>query len=197
MSRTIYVLVFDGYADWEPAFALAELRRTGRDNVVTVGFDRAPITSMGGLQVIPRAGLGSIKLSAAGLLLIPGGNVWEGGHYPKAQLERCLREAEEGGVSVAAICAGTIPVARAGMLNERAHTSNSLPYLKRLAPEYTGDAFFQNQLAVRSRGVVTASGLGPVEFAREIFAELGVFDEVDRALWFEMFKRGTYHEINV
>ena len=30
MSAAVHVLVFEGFADWEPAFALAELRRSGR-----------------------------------------------------------------------------------------------------------------------------------------------------------------------
>jgi hypothetical protein len=45
-------------------------------------------------------------------------------------------------------------------------------------------------LAVRDRGIITASGLGAVDFAREIFAELELFSAADAALWFDMFKHG-------
>ena len=44
--------------------------------------------------------------------------------------------------------------------------------------------------AVRDRGLITASGLGAVEFAREIFAELGVFPEGELELWYRLFKYG-------
>lgn len=38
-QRAVYVAVFDGFADWEPAHALAELRRRGRRTVRSVGFN--------------------------------------------------------------------------------------------------------------------------------------------------------------
>ncbi|MEP6550106.1 MAG: thiamine biosynthesis protein ThiJ, partial [Gemmatimonadales bacterium] len=49
----VHILVFDGFADWEPAHALAELRRSGNRSVVSVGFNLDPVTSMGGLRVLP------------------------------------------------------------------------------------------------------------------------------------------------
>jgi hypothetical protein len=51
-------------------------------------------------------------------------------------------------------------------------------------------AFHVPALATRDRDVITASGLGCVECAREIFDELGVLGAADRSVWFEMFKYG-------
>lgn len=34
--KSIAVLVFDGFADWEPAFALTGLRRWGKREVITI-----------------------------------------------------------------------------------------------------------------------------------------------------------------
>jgi hypothetical protein len=42
--------------------------------------------------------------------------------------------------------------------------------------------------AVRDRGLITASGLGDVEFARELFEELNVLSAEDRADWASMFR---------
>jgi hypothetical protein len=81
-------------------------------------------------------------------------------------------------------------MARARLLDDRRHTSNMLSYLTDNAPSYRGAVYYDSSLAVRDRGVITASGLGAVEFAREIFAELGVFSTSDEALWYEMFKHG-------
>ena len=53
MNPAVHVLVFEGFADWEPAYALAELRRSGGLDVVTLGFTDAPVRSMGGLRVAP------------------------------------------------------------------------------------------------------------------------------------------------
>jgi putative intracellular protease/amidase len=193
MATAVHVLVFDGFADWEPAFALAELRRSGGHDVVTLGFGDAPVTSMGGVRVLPHTSLARLSPAAVRLLLLPGGDIWEGA-YSRGDLEPALRSLCEGGVPVAAICGGTLALARAGLLDDRAHTSNERGYLGRMAPEYRGSEYFVDQLAVRDRGVITASGLGPVEFAREIFEELGVFSAEDREVWYRLFKYGQYPE---
>ena len=185
MSTAVHLLVFDGFADWEPAFALAELRRSGGLEVVTVGFSTAPVRSMGGLSIVPDRSLD--------VLLLPGGDLWEGA-YPEAAVTRTLTTMRDAGVPIAAICGATIAAARAGLLEDRAHTSNERGYLDCHAPEYRGDSHYVDALAVRDRGVITASGLGPVEFAREIFEQLGVFSAADRPVWFHLFKHGRMPE---
>lgn len=42
--------------------------------------------------------------------------------------------------------------------------------------------------AVRDRGLITASGLGDVEFARELLEELNVLSAEDRAAWATIFR---------
>jgi hypothetical protein len=51
-------------------------------------------------------------------------------------------------------------------------------------------AAYDSALAVNDRGVITASGLGPADFARAIFAELDVFSASDEQLWYDMHKHG-------
>ena len=46
--HTAYVLLLDGYADWEPASALAELRRTFGFAVKAMGLDAAAVTLTAG-----------------------------------------------------------------------------------------------------------------------------------------------------
>jgi putative intracellular protease/amidase len=191
MTPAVHVLVFEGFADWEPAFALAELRRSGGLEVVTVGFTEAPVRSMGGLRVVPDRSLAGLTPAAVRLLLLPGGDLWEGA-YPRAELETVLTDLQRAGVPIAAICAATLAVARAGLLNDRAHTSNERAYLEQMAPDYAGASLYVDALAVRERGLITASGLGPTEFAREIFEELEIFTAADGALWYQLFKHGRY-----
>jgi putative intracellular protease/amidase len=193
MRPAVHVLVFDGFADWEPAFALAELRRSGGLDVVTVGFSAAPVRSMGGLRVVPDRSIAGLDPANVRLLLLPGGDLWEG-EYPRAELEAVLAALHRAGVPVAAICGATLALARAGWLDDRAHTSNELAYLQRLVPAYAGAARYVNALAVRDRGLITASGVGPTEFAREIFEELQIFSAADRPVWYHLFKHGRMPE---
>ena len=193
MTPAVHVLVFDGFADWEPAFALAELRRSGGLDVVTVGFTGVPVQSMGGMRVVPDRILAGLKPVDVRLLILPGGDMWEG-EYPRAELEAVLTELHQAGVPIAAICAGTLALARAGLLDDRAHTSNERGYIGRMVPTYAGSSRYVDELAVRDRGVITASGVGPTEFAREIFEELQVFSPADRPVWYHLFKHGRFPE---
>jgi putative intracellular protease/amidase len=187
MANRVYVLVFDGFADWEPAYALAELRRSGRLEVISVGFTGGEVTSMGGLHVRPDRGLADVRADDVRLLILPGGDMWEReGAYPRAELEMLIGQLLAAERPVAAICGATVALARAGLLDDRRHTSNAPGYLGEMAPT----AFYEPGLVVRDRRVITASGLGAVDFARAIFAELGVFSPADEALWYEMFKHG-------
>jgi putative intracellular protease/amidase len=191
MTPAVHVLVFEGFADWEPAYALAELRRSGGLDIVTLGFTDAPVRSMGGVRVVPDRALASLDPAAVRLLILPGGDMWEG-IYPRAELEAVLAGLRAREVPIAAICGATLALARAGLLNDRAHTSNEQTYLTSLAPEYAGGGQYVDELAVRDRRVITASGLGPTEFAREIFEELEVFTAEERPVWYHLFKHGRF-----
>jgi putative intracellular protease/amidase len=188
-STAVHIVVFEGFADWEPAFALAELRRSGNRSVVTVGFDGKPVTSMGGLRVAPDLALKDVRKSDVEILILPGGDLWEG-DYPHSEFNDVLQTLSAADVPVAAICAGTLAAARAGLLNDRHHTSNMPGYIDEHVPEYAGAGLYQTVPAVTDRRVITASGLAPVDFAREIFSHLEVFSQSDELLWFEMFKTG-------
>jgi putative intracellular protease/amidase len=189
-APAVHVLVFDGLADWEPGHALAELRRSGGLPVRAVGFTADAVTTMGGLRILPELPLEAVRPDEVRLLLLPGGDLWEG-DYPRSALEALLGTLAGAGIPIAAICGATLALARAGLLDDRRHTSNDPEYLAQHAPGYRGRRLYVPELAARDRGVITASGLGNVEFAREIFEELGVLSPADRLLWFEMFKHGT------
>jgi len=52
-DQAVYLLLVEGFADWEPAHAVAELRRHGNYRVEAVGLTLAPVRSMGGISVLP------------------------------------------------------------------------------------------------------------------------------------------------
>lgn len=194
--RSVHVVIFDGFADWEPAHALAELRRSGKRVVRTVGFTSAPVVSMGGLKVWPDVTLDAVTANDVELLLLPGGDMWEQATYPRQLLEPLIKALVANGIPVAAICAATLALARAGVLDARRHTSNGSEYLHAHVPDYAGASYYIDSAAVRDQHVITASGLAPVDFAREVFAELQVFNAADEALWFTMFKDGRVPSVS-
>ena len=76
-SKAVYLLVTPGFADWEPAHALAELRRHGGYRVEVVGLTMDPVVSMGGMTVQPARALASVDLNDVAVFLLPGGDRWE------------------------------------------------------------------------------------------------------------------------
>jgi putative intracellular protease/amidase len=188
--KSVALLVFDGFADWEPAFVLAGLRRWGGKTVAVVGYDRDPVTSMGGLCVVPNRTLGELTAAETEVLILPGGDAWATG-YPAATLDPVLAVMQEARVPIAVICGATIAAARAGLFRGRRHTSNGRSFLQAHAPGYDDTAQYEEgTLAVTDDGVISASGLGAIEFAREIFAALGVLSPDDLRLYITMYRGG-------
>ena len=186
-NRAIYLLVVEGFADWEPAHAVAELRRHGGYRVETVGLDRNPVISMGGLRITPSRTIDELDINDVGAFILPGGDRWE--NMPvEAELESALKQLDARKIPIAAICAATVAIWRVGLLRGRQHTSNGLSYLQSHVPDYNEAQNYVAAPAVRDRGLITASGLGDIEFARELFEELNVLSGGDRELWARMFR---------
>lgn len=186
-ERAVYLLVVDGFADWEPAHAVAELRRHGQYRVESVGLTPAPVRSMGGIRVLPSAIVTDVDPADVAVLILPGGDRWENSPV-ESEIEKLLKRLDTQRVPLAAICAATVAIARMGLLRGRRHTSNGLEYLRSHVPDYVDTANYVDAPAVRDRGLITASGLGDVEFARELFEELDVLSAEDRAAWATIFR---------
>ena len=188
-DKAVYLLVVDGFADWEPAHALAELRRTGQYRVETVGLTPNAVVSMGGIRVLPSKVISEIDPGDVAAFILPGGDRWEASHV-EVEIEDLLNRLTTERVPIAAICAATVAIAKIGLLRGRRHTSNGLDYLRSQVPEYTEAENYVDAPAVRDDGLITASGLNDVEFAFELFEELNVLDADQRAAWARMFRSG-------
>jgi putative intracellular protease/amidase len=189
MKKAAHLFVFDGFADWEPALAVAELRRSGAYRVEVVGLTQDPVESMGGLRVLPSRTLAEVDANDVAAFILPGGDRWESEPMPE-ELQRLLQQLDANEVPIAAICAATAAITRIGLLRGRRHTSNGLDYLRAQVPVYAAASDYVDAPAVRDRHLITASGLASVEFARELFEELDVLSADDRELWTTMFRSG-------
>lgn len=189
MKHKIYVLIFDKFSDWEAPYALWAISGSGRFEVVTVGFSKEPVKSIGGLTVLPDIRIDDVKIEDAAMLIVPGGDLWEQEFSEVTGLLQKLNEAE---VPVAAICGGTLAAIRAGIANGKTHTSNDLSYVKEFVPDYRDESFYAQQPAVTGGNIITANGLSPVEFGLEIIKTLKLYDEADTEKWFQMCKHGIY-----
>lgn len=186
-EKAVYLLVVDGFADWEPAHALAELRRHGQYRVESVGLTSGPVRSMGGINVLPTRTVPDVDPADVAVFILPGGDRWETAPV-EAELETLLKRLDAEGVPIAAICGATVAISKIGLLRGRRHTSNGREYLRSHVAGYSESDRYVDAPAVRDAKLITASGLADVEFAREIFEELGVLSADDRVLWAQMFR---------
>jgi putative intracellular protease/amidase len=186
--NTAYVLLPSGYADWEPASALAELRRTFGFCVKALGLTSETVTSMGGLRVIPDLTLQEFAPESADILILPGGDAWTKGEIPEvskaAQTMIALKR------PVAAICAATLALAHAGLLDEHSHTSNGRGFIGKHVPQYRGEKLYQASPAVSDRFVITANGLAPFAFAAAIFRALAPERQQDIGTYETLYSHG-------
>lgn len=190
MRNIVYFFVFDGFADWEAALALCEIRRPGDYRVRTIALDRRPVQSMAGLTVLPDVALHEIDGDCAVLMILPGGTAWERGEIDP--VSAVLRRLHAGGATIGALCSGVLALAYAGLLDTRRHTGNYAGHIETYVPDYIGGAHYDaDALALSDDGVITAGGVSGIEFAREVIRTLDLYDERDTGTWYRLFKHGV------
>ena len=191
-TQHVHLFVLDTLSDWEIGYASTAIhnpafqKAPGRYAIQTVGLTRNPVTTMGGLRILPDLALAEVDPAQSALLILTGGMTWDQGLNTEA-----VQKAQEflaAGKPVAAICGATAALARAGLLDRVRHTSNAKEYLQ--ATGYAGTALYQNLPAVTDGLVITAAGTAPLEFAYQIFKTLDLFQPDTLAAWFGLFKTG-------
>ncbi|WP_078843802.1 DJ-1/PfpI family protein [Streptomyces albus] len=193
-STTVHLAVYDALADWEFGYATAVLRETGYHRAprrpvevrtVSPGGPGRPVTTIGGVRLLPDMALDALRPGDSSLLILPGARPWDAGEElaPFAAAAGAFLDA---GVPVAAICGGTAGLARAGLLDDRDHTSAVAEYLAH-QPGYRGHERYRDADAVRDRGLITAGPTEPVAFAREIAAELDLMEPHVLDAWFRLY----------
>lgn len=204
MTKTAYLYVLDTLSDWEPGYIASELNsgqyfkeKGQKISVKTVGPNKDPIVTKGGMTVVPDTTPEEITPDNTSVLLLVGADLWhETKHIPIIEKTKELLDA---GTNVAAICGATGVLANAGLFDNRTHTSNSiqypdifkdfykdLPYFK----GYKGQAHFKDAVAVADDNLITASSAGSLLWAKLILARLGVFSDEALEAWYNYFNTG-------
>lgn len=190
--QDVHLFVFDGLSDWEAGYAVAGInnpqfqQRPGRYQVRTVAPEKTSVLTMGGIRIVPDLALDALCPGDSAMLILPGGVAWEEGRHGQAvETARAFLESD---VPVAAICGATMALARAGLLDDRRHTSNARDYLA--ATQYRGAKRYEDAFAVTDENLITASGVAPLDFALHIFRRLDLYTPPVLDAWYGLFKTG-------
>jgi putative intracellular protease/amidase len=189
MTEIVHLAVYDTLADWETGFATAHINSPswhttpGRFAVSTVGASTEPITTMGGMRITPDVTLADLTPAGSAMLILPGNEIFSTEAF--APFAAKAREFLDADVPVAAICGATGGLAIAGLLDDRAHTSNAAEFLDSLG--YAGGHLYRDEPAVTDGTLITAGASAPVEFARHILARLGVYEPHVLDSWYKLY----------
>ena len=92
-------------------------------------------------------------------------------------------------MNVAAICGATTGLAKHGALDSKLHTGSDKKYLKMVCPEYRGEEYYKDAIVVNYKGLITASGIAPIEFSYEVIKNLKVFSDETLNNWYGLYDK--------
>lgn len=188
ISKDILLLLTDRWADWEAAYAIAQIHSEPQYTVKTVALDKEPKASIGGLRAEIDCVISDYTFfENTALVIVPGGFSWAENEY--AEIVEFLKKARQCDVPVAAICGATIFLGRHGFLDDVKHTGDSLEFFTAQAG-YRGQKNFVNAQLVHDGGFITANETAAVDFAFEIFKLLEIDERSALEEWRDTFKLG-------
>ncbi|MDP2871595.1 MAG: DJ-1/PfpI family protein [Bacillota bacterium] len=178
MGRSILILVYEQFAEFEVT-ALGFVARQENNDVVTCGLDgHLEVTGMGGLKVLADIPLSAVEVDKYAALVIPGG-------MPDAILQRpevsqLIMDFHRAGKVVAAICLAPLHLAKAGVLAGRQYTTSA----REDRWGYFDWSLRQDRPVVVDGTVVTALGSAFVEFSLTVLGLVGGFRRPEHlGLW--------------
>ena len=168
MSKRVLCLLANGVEELELVAPVDVLRRAGAEVVMAAIGTNLEVTGRNGIVLRADATLSGLDASAFDLLLIPGGAA-------VAKLRADGRAAQlaaafvAAGKPVAAICAGPLVLADAGLLEGRRFTAH-FSVAGELPSAQTGERVMEDGLIITSRGAGTALEFG-LALVNRLFGE--------------------------
>nr|WP_269474751.1 DJ-1/PfpI family protein [Serratia ureilytica] len=177
VAKKVAIVLTSGFADWEYALIAGVGGPFYGLDVAFFAPQAGTLRSQGGLTVDVAHGVAELADWRPEVLVVVGGTLWETERAP--DIRALLNEQRQRGAILAGICGGTL--ARAGLLNNRAHTSNDAEFLTRNVAGYSGQRHYvASAVAVVDDRVITSPGSAPVSFTTAVFRAAGLDEETLR-----------------
>ena len=176
-----YVLIYDSFVQFEIVLACYLMKSSGE--IVTVGMNKDPVHSFEGFITVPHIMIDEINIDEVDLFLMPGGD--PGGIGERGKLYKLLRELDQKGVVIGAICSAPIHLAKASILKGKRYTT-TLPLDE--FPEFEKENYEDDNIII-GHNIITAKASAYVDFAIELGKMMNIYqDEEDLLETIRYFK---------
>ncbi|MFO1071460.1 MAG: DJ-1/PfpI family protein [Geminicoccaceae bacterium] len=180
-QTTIGLLFIEGYADWEFGFLSGSAVEMLGARCVALTPGSGLVTSIGGLRLLGQRDPTPAENGDLAAVAVIGSDGWAAPGSP--DVTALLHAVAARGGVVGGICAGTLALARAGLFQDRAHTSNGRDWLLGHVPGYAGlERYRDVPHAVADGRVISAPGTAPGTFAAAFLAALFPEREAETAM---------------
>lgn len=167
------IFVYEGFVHFEVMLTSLLMKKAG--DVIVAGLDGNFVESYEGFTIKPDQSIADLKLSDLDLFIVPGGNPEE--IYMNPVLLETLGKININKTVIAAICAGPLHLAKAGLLDGKKFTVDG-PELEEYSDDFQ-NAIYIDQKVVRDGNIITAKPEGYIDLALEIGKVLHIFEDKD------------------
>ncbi len=163
-AKTIGFVFVQGYADWEYGLLAASAVEWFGAKAVSLTPDGKPVIGISGFTLTPDRSIDLAANADLDAIAVIGSDSWAAETPP--DVSALLKSVAERSGVVGGICAGTLALARSGLLQGQKHTSNGREWILGHLPNYAGSDLYQDvPHAVADDRIVTAPGSAPATFA--------------------------------
>ena len=188
VTRTIGFVFIDRFADWEYGLLSASAVEWFGARAVALSPGGKPVASASGFRLTPDRGTDPADNADLDAVAVIGSDSWTARTPP--DVSALLKGVTGRGGLVGGICAGTLALARAGLFDGKAHTSNGRDWILEHEPSYAGVEHYRDVAhAVADGAIVSAPGSAPGTFALAFLGALYPEQEAQLAEMRALFSR--------
>ncbi len=162
----VLIPLADGFEEIE-ALAVVDVLRRAEFEVVLAGLHDGQTVSARNVSLVPDSYIDNIKSDGFDMIVLPGGQPGTNNLAADKRIKRLLKEFNDKGKLIGAICAATTILADAGVINNKQVTCYPT-YSNKL-----GNAHYKDKAVVTDGNIITSQGPGTaIAFALAIVARL-------------------------
>lgn len=178
----ILIYIFDDMADFEITLLAHLIVGDSEVGVTVISDELRTIRSASGMLFQAHKTIREVDPKTVKGIIIPGGWI----KNMSEALIKLVQDLNRENKLIAAICAGPMVLAKAGLLQDRAYTTAIIEWKDKHQNFFnSGDPFprqhFKDERVVRDHNIITAKGVAFVDFSVEVCDYLNLFkDEAEK-----------------